>query len=205
MPTIPDAARTSLARVGWHVERTQARSLDEAMKLGSAFISKDWCAVVFTLYKRWHLIGLEVGVSVASVALRGEPTGFATAWSADVVATAKRDLKPGEMLDGESGYTVWGKLLPATKSAAMGGLPLGLMQKLTRTKSGARWRICSRHRRCKCKAIRGDPTSRRERAPPIQHLSGSAVQWGLRAYNCNSRQATIIAFSPCATRDRRKS
>ena len=80
----------------------------------------------FTLYKRWHLIGLEVGVSVASVALRGEPTGVATAWNADVVATAKRDLKPGEMLDGEGGYTVWGKLLPATKSAAMGGLPLGL-------------------------------------------------------------------------------
>jgi predicted homoserine dehydrogenase-like protein len=33
----------------------------------------------FTLYKRWHLIGLEVGYSVASVALRGEPTGVATA------------------------------------------------------------------------------------------------------------------------------
>ncbi len=80
----------------------------------------------FTLYKRWHLIGLEVGVSVASVALRGEPTGVATAWDADVVATAKRDLRPGETLDGEGGYTVWGKLLPANKSAAMGGLPLGL-------------------------------------------------------------------------------
>jgi predicted homoserine dehydrogenase-like protein len=80
----------------------------------------------FTLYKRWHLIGLEVGMSVASVALRDEPTGVATGWHADVVATAKRDLKPGEMLDGEGGYTVWGKLLPAEKSAAMGGLPLGL-------------------------------------------------------------------------------
>ncbi len=80
----------------------------------------------FTLYKRWHLIGLEVGVSVASVALRGEPTGVATAWNADVVATAKRDLAVGETLDGEGGYTVWGKLLPATKSAAIGGLPLGL-------------------------------------------------------------------------------
>jgi predicted homoserine dehydrogenase-like protein len=80
----------------------------------------------FTLYKRWHLIGLEVGVSVASVALRGEPTGVATSWNADVVATAKRDLEAGEMLDGEGGYTVWGKLLPAAKSSAIGGLPLGL-------------------------------------------------------------------------------
>lgn len=80
----------------------------------------------FTLYKRWHLIGLEVGVSVASVALRGEATGVATGWNADVVATAKRDLKPGEILDGEGGYTVWGKLLPAEKSVELGGLPLGL-------------------------------------------------------------------------------
>ena len=80
----------------------------------------------FTLYKRWHLIGLEVGVSVASVAVRGEPTGVATGWNADVVATAKRDLAPGEVLDGEGGYTVWGRLLPAQTSVQMGGLPLGL-------------------------------------------------------------------------------
>jgi len=80
----------------------------------------------FTLYKRWHLIGLEVGMSVASVALRGEPTGVATCWNADVVATAKRDLAPGDMLDGEGGYTVWGKLLPADTSVRLGGLPLGL-------------------------------------------------------------------------------
>jgi predicted homoserine dehydrogenase-like protein len=80
----------------------------------------------FTLYKRWHLIGLEVGMSVASVALRGEPTGVATGWNADVVATAKRDLQPGEILDGEGGYTVWGKLLPAETSRQLGGLPLGL-------------------------------------------------------------------------------
>ncbi|HLR78651.1 MAG TPA: SAF domain-containing protein [Burkholderiaceae bacterium] len=80
----------------------------------------------FTLYKRWHLIGLEVGMSIASVALRGEATGAATCWNADVVATAKRDLVPGEILDGEGGYTVWGKLLPAGRSISAGGLPLGL-------------------------------------------------------------------------------
>jgi predicted homoserine dehydrogenase-like protein len=78
------------------------------------------------LYKRWHLIGLEVGISVAAVGLRREPTGAAVCFNADVVATAKRDLKPGEILDGEGGYTVWGKLLPAQKSLALGGLPLGL-------------------------------------------------------------------------------
>ena len=78
------------------------------------------------LYKRWHLIGLEVGISVATVGLRGEATGSATCFNADVVATAKRDLKLGETLDGEGGCTVWGKLLPAHKSLAIGGLPLGL-------------------------------------------------------------------------------
>ena len=80
----------------------------------------------FTLYKRWHLIGLEVGMSVASVALRGEPTGVAIGWNADVVAAAKRDLTPGDTLDGEGGYTVWGKLLPSSKSVQLGGVPLGL-------------------------------------------------------------------------------
>ncbi len=87
------------------------------------------------LYKRWHLIGLELGISVAAVGLRGEATGAATCFNADVIATAKRDLKPGEMLDGEGGYTVWGKLFQAQKSLAYGGLPLGLAHqvKLKRT------------------------------------------------------------------------
>jgi predicted homoserine dehydrogenase-like protein len=85
----------------------------------------------FTLYKRWHLIGLEVGYSVACVALRGEANGAATGWNADVVATAKRDLAAGEVLDGEGGYTVWGKLLPAATSRRLGGLPLGLAHQVT--------------------------------------------------------------------------
>jgi len=78
------------------------------------------------LYKRWHLIGLEVGISVASIGLRGESTGCATGWRADAVAAAKRDLKAGEVLDGEGGYTVSGQLLPAEASLAQGCLPLGL-------------------------------------------------------------------------------
>ena len=78
------------------------------------------------LYKPYHLIGLELGISVASVGLRREATGCATGFRADVVATAKRDLKAGETLDGEGGHTVFGKLLPAVDSLAHGGLPLGL-------------------------------------------------------------------------------
>ena len=78
------------------------------------------------LYKRWHLIGLEVGISVASVGLRGEPTGCPTGWRADAVAVAKRNLSQHEMLDGEGGYTVVGRLMPAADSLALGCLPLGL-------------------------------------------------------------------------------
>jgi predicted homoserine dehydrogenase-like protein len=78
------------------------------------------------LYKRWHLIGLEVGISVASIGVRQEPTGCPTGFRADAVATAKRALKPGEILDGEGGYTVVGRLLPAADSLKAGALPLGL-------------------------------------------------------------------------------
>ena len=83
------------------------------------------------MYKRWHLIGLEVGVSVASVGIRHEPTGVATGFRADVVAVAKRDLAAGEMLDGEGGYTVVGRLMPAADSMSQGALPLGLAHHVT--------------------------------------------------------------------------
>src|SRR3989441_3545099 len=82
------------------------------------------------LYKRWHLIGLEVGISIASIGVRHEPTGCPTGFRADAVATAKRDLTPGEILDGEGGYTVVGRLLPAEDSLRAGALPLGLAQRV---------------------------------------------------------------------------
>jgi len=78
------------------------------------------------LYRPIHLIGLELGISVASVALRNEPTGAPTGFRSDVVATAKRDLKAGEMLDGEGGFCVWGKQTPADSSLERELLPLGL-------------------------------------------------------------------------------
>ena len=83
------------------------------------------------LYRPYHLIGLEVGISVASAALRNEPTGAPVTWLADEVATAKRDLKAGERLDGEGGYCVWGKLIPAERSLAEHALPIGLAHNVT--------------------------------------------------------------------------
>lgn len=77
-------------------------------------------------YKPYHLIGLELGVSVANIMIRGEATGSTKAWRGDVVATAKKDLKAGEKLDGEGGFTVYGKLVPARDSVKIGALPIGL-------------------------------------------------------------------------------
>ncbi len=78
------------------------------------------------LYRPYHLVGLELGVSVASAALRKEATGAPQAFVADVVACAKRDLEPGEMLDGEGGYTVYGRLVRAAESREARYLPIGL-------------------------------------------------------------------------------
>ncbi len=78
------------------------------------------------MYKPYHLIGLELGISVASVGLRGEATGSATGFRGDAVATAKRTLSAGEKLDGEGGFTVYGKLMPAAESLARAALPIGL-------------------------------------------------------------------------------
>lgn len=80
------------------------------------------------MYKPFHLIGMELNISILSAALLGQPTGETRAFAGDVVATAKRDLKSGEMLDGEGGYCVWGKLLPAARSLAAEALPIGLAQ-----------------------------------------------------------------------------
>jgi predicted homoserine dehydrogenase-like protein len=83
------------------------------------------------MYKPFHLIGLELNISVLSAGLLGKPTGSTRGFRGDVVATAKRALKAGERLDGEGGETVWGKLSPAETSVAGGYLPIGLAQDVT--------------------------------------------------------------------------
>ncbi len=80
------------------------------------------------MYKPFHMIGLEVSISVLAAALLGKPTGMTRGFRGDVAATAKRDLAAGEVLDGEGGATVWGKLVPAGRSLAEGRLPIGLAQ-----------------------------------------------------------------------------
>src|SRR6201986_2436222 len=82
------------------------------------------------MYKPYHLIGLELNISILSAALRKEPTGAPFGFRGDVAAVAKRALRAGEMLDGEGGYTVWGKLMPAAASLKAGALPIGLAHRV---------------------------------------------------------------------------
>jgi predicted homoserine dehydrogenase-like protein len=53
------------------------------------------------------------------------------AWNAEVVATAKRDLRPGDQIDGIGGSTVYGVADSAEAVAAGGLLPLGLAARAT--------------------------------------------------------------------------
>ena len=91
------------------------------------------------MYKPFHLIGLELSVSVLSAALRNEPTGCTRAMFGTVASVAKRDLKAGEVLDGEGGYTVWGKALPI--AAAGQALPIGLAHNVTLTRDVAQGEV----------------------------------------------------------------
>jgi predicted homoserine dehydrogenase-like protein len=78
------------------------------------------------LYRPYHYVGLELNLSIANAVFRGVSTGSPIGFYGDVVATAKKDLKAGEFLDGEGGYTVWGKLVSAKHSVASGALPVAL-------------------------------------------------------------------------------
>lgn len=87
------------------------------------------------LYRPYHMIGLELGISAAAAVLRKEATGTADAFRSDVAAVAKRDLAAGEVLDGEGGYTVFGKIMRAEDSLAAGALPIGLAHKVKLNKA----------------------------------------------------------------------
>ena len=85
--------------------------------------SSGWYA---SMWRPFHLIGLETSVSVLSACLRGEATGCSNRWRGDAVATSKGDFAAGTFLDGEGGYKVWAKAIPAERSLSLNALPIGL-------------------------------------------------------------------------------
>jgi predicted homoserine dehydrogenase-like protein len=113
---------SSLRRDGQPVERDLRWGVYVVLKAES-----DYAALCFQQYGLpTDSTGRYAAISVLNVALRGEPTGTCREWRGDAVAVAKRALKAGEMLDGEGGYTVYAKLIPAARSRKLGGLPIGL-------------------------------------------------------------------------------
>ncbi|MFC1916113.1 NAD(P)H-dependent oxidoreductase [Chloroflexota bacterium] len=81
------------------------------------------------IYRPTHLIGLELGISVASASLLGVPTGAPSSFVAEVATVAKKELNMGDILDGEGGYAVYGRLVPAEQSLKGRYLPMGLSNK----------------------------------------------------------------------------
>ncbi len=132
---IPDNLR-------WGVYAVFEGETDYARRCFSEYgVATDPSGRYAALWRPYHFIGLELGVSVASAALRREPTGCSDAWRGDVVAVAKRDLRAGEMLDGEGGATVWGKCIPAARSRALGAVPIGLAHRVRMARDVARGQI----------------------------------------------------------------
>ncbi len=65
----------------------------------------------YTFYRPYHLVHIEAPVSIAEVHLDREPTIIAAGpFVTDVVAIAKQDLEPGDMLDGIGGWTTYGEI-----------------------------------------------------------------------------------------------
>lgn len=110
----------------WGVFVTFEATNDYAARCFSEYgLTTDESGRYATMYRPFHLIGLELGVSVATASLRGHATVAPTGFFADVVAVAKRNLEAGERLDGEGGYTVYGRLAPAKDSLEKAALPIG--------------------------------------------------------------------------------
>lgn len=111
----------------WGVYVTFEPRTDYAVRcLAEYAIPTDATGRIGALYRPSHLIGLELNTSIASAVLRGEPTGVGSVFAGDVMTIAKRRLRAGETLDGEGGFTVYGRLAPASRSLSRDALPIGL-------------------------------------------------------------------------------
>jgi predicted homoserine dehydrogenase-like protein len=90
---------------------------------------------LYSFYTPQHLCHFEVPTSVARAVLLNDPVLAPLGGPlVEVVATAKRDLAAGEVLDGIGGYTAYGQCDNADVVAGEGLLPMGIAEgcRLTR-------------------------------------------------------------------------
>jgi predicted homoserine dehydrogenase-like protein len=97
---------------------------------------------IASMWRPFHLIGLEIGTSIASIAVRGEPTGAPEAgFIGDVGCATRQAMKAGALIDGEGGYAVYGTIAPGERSRREKLVPMGLSQgcKLVRDVPADHW------------------------------------------------------------------
>ena len=111
----PERARAAPAGTGWPSERIAANSCSDALArvLQARQAHRKWPRSLHRDVQALPPDRPRARHQRRIGGLRREPTGAACGWRGDVVATAKRDLSEGEILDGEGGYAVYGKLMPA--------------------------------------------------------------------------------------------
>lgn len=105
-------------------------------------LAVDPSGAIASMWRPFHLIGLEIGTSIASVALRREPTGAPVAgYIGEVGCASRRPMRAGDTIDGEGGYAVYGTIASAERSQRDGLVPMGLSQglKLVRDIEADHW------------------------------------------------------------------
>lgn len=80
----------------------------------------------FTLYRPYHLCNIETPIAVAEAVLYGEETISSKRMVSEVVAVAKRDLKPGEVVGEVGGPDYFNRIYTYGEALALGGMPMGL-------------------------------------------------------------------------------
>jgi predicted homoserine dehydrogenase-like protein len=109
----------------WVVVTTEQPLLHEDLPFYGLPASSDKRYAAF--WRPYHLCGIETPMSIAEAALFGRPTAAVPgAPVADVVAVAKRDLRPGDKLDGSGGALVRGQIERVEVALDERLLPLGL-------------------------------------------------------------------------------
>ena len=109
----------------WAVVTSEVGHIREDMQIHGTRVSRDGRRMA--LFRDYHLCGIETPLSIAQAALLGASSGMPQATpTSEVLAYAKRDLRPGDRLDGSGGRLVYGLIDRAEALAADGVLALGL-------------------------------------------------------------------------------
>lgn len=92
----------------------------------------------YLLYRPYHLCSIETPISIARAVIYNEGPATAKGLFTEMIALAKRDLKPGEVLDGSGGFAVYGQFEKAKVGKKENLLPFGLAESVRLRKAVAK-------------------------------------------------------------------